>query len=197
MQIHELNTFVGTPSSSDYLAIDDGSETYKVGANNLGVTTTMTQAEAEAGTSTQKRVVTPKIFKDAVDSLVNTIIAPILTRLSQIGTVTSNALNNISTIAGVNDYSEGAKITVPAGTYIVTAMAGFTSNATEGIRRVQIFNKTANASVATISEWDCFYVQHTLTFPVTVSAQSVLACRISSGVALSGCTTTIAAIRVA
>ena len=30
MQIHELNTFVGTPSDGDFLAIDNGSETSKV-----------------------------------------------------------------------------------------------------------------------------------------------------------------------
>lgn len=30
MQIHELNTFSGTPGSGDYLAIDDGSETRKI-----------------------------------------------------------------------------------------------------------------------------------------------------------------------
>lgn len=35
MQIHELNTFVGTPGAGDYLAIDNGSETAKIGANDL------------------------------------------------------------------------------------------------------------------------------------------------------------------
>ena len=30
MQIHELNTFVGTPGAGDYLAIDDGDETSKI-----------------------------------------------------------------------------------------------------------------------------------------------------------------------
>lgn len=35
MQIHELNSFVGTPSSTDYLAIDDGSTTSKIGATGL------------------------------------------------------------------------------------------------------------------------------------------------------------------
>ena len=68
MQIHELNTFVGTPGSGDYLAIDDGDETFKVGADNLGVTTQMTQAEAEAGTSTQPRVITPKVLHDYVET---------------------------------------------------------------------------------------------------------------------------------
>lgn len=73
MQIHELNSFVGTPSAGDYLAIDDGSETTKVEASNLGVTTQMTQAEAEAGTETESRVVAPSIFKTAVTAIASAI----------------------------------------------------------------------------------------------------------------------------
>lgn len=69
MQIHELNSFVGTPGAGDYLAIDDGSETTKVEASNLGVTTQMTQAEAEAGTVTAPRVIAPSVFKASVESL--------------------------------------------------------------------------------------------------------------------------------
>lgn len=73
MQIHELNTFVGTPSATDYLAIDDGSETNKVPATALGVSTQMTQAEAEAGAVTDPRVVTPAVFKASVESLAETV----------------------------------------------------------------------------------------------------------------------------
>lgn len=68
MQIHELNTFSGTPGAGDYLAIDNGEETNKVEADKLGVTTKMTQAEAEAGTSTQPRVMTPKVLHDYVEN---------------------------------------------------------------------------------------------------------------------------------
>lgn len=75
MQIHELNTFVGTPSATDYLAIDDGTETNKVPATSLGVSTQMTQAEAEAGTITAPRVISPSVFKVAVTSIANTLIS--------------------------------------------------------------------------------------------------------------------------
>ena len=75
MQIHELNTFVGAPSATDYLAIDDGSETNKVPATALGVSTQMTQAEAEAGTITAPRVISPSVFKAAVTSIANTLIS--------------------------------------------------------------------------------------------------------------------------
>ena len=73
MQIHELNTFVGTPSPTDYLAIDDGTETNKVPATALGVSTQMTQVEAEAGTVTDPRVVSPSVFKASVESLAETV----------------------------------------------------------------------------------------------------------------------------
>lgn len=66
MQIHELSTFSGTPSNTDYLAIDDGLHTLKIGAGNLGVTTEMTLAEATAGTITAARVITPKVLHDYV-----------------------------------------------------------------------------------------------------------------------------------
>ena len=66
MQIHELNTFSGTPTNTDYLAIDNGTKTSKIGAGNLGVTTQMTTAEATAGTSTASRVISPKVLHDYV-----------------------------------------------------------------------------------------------------------------------------------
>lgn len=69
MQIHELNNFQGTPTSSDYLPIDNGSDTMKIPAIDLGITTAMTQAEATAGTSTAKRVITPKVLKDSVKAI--------------------------------------------------------------------------------------------------------------------------------
>lgn len=73
MQIHELNSFTGTPSATDYLAIDDGTETNKVPATALGVSTQMTQAEATAGTVTEPRVVSPSVFKASVESLAETV----------------------------------------------------------------------------------------------------------------------------
>lgn len=84
MQIHELNTFVGAPSATDYLAIDDGSETNKVPATALGVSTQMTQAEAEAGTVTDPRVISPSVFKAAVTSLATNIANTLISALSSV-----------------------------------------------------------------------------------------------------------------
>lgn len=68
MQIHELNTFTGTPGSGDWLAMDNGTETTKVAANDLGVSTPMTVAEAEAGSITASRVISPKTLHDYITS---------------------------------------------------------------------------------------------------------------------------------
>lgn len=66
MQIHELNNFAGTPSSTDYLAIDNSTTTTKIGATGLGVQDQLTVAEANTGTSTASRIVTPKVVHDYV-----------------------------------------------------------------------------------------------------------------------------------
>lgn len=66
MQIHELNNFAGTPTSSDYLAIDNSTTTTKIGATGLGIQDQLTVAEANTGTSTASRIVTPKVVHDYV-----------------------------------------------------------------------------------------------------------------------------------
>lgn len=68
MQIHELDDFIGAISDDTLLAIDDGTETTKVPATALGVTTEMTLAEAETGTGTEPRVITPKVLHDFIEN---------------------------------------------------------------------------------------------------------------------------------
>lgn len=68
MQIHELETFIGTPSESIYLAVDDGTETAKIPMTDVGVSTEMTQAEAETGTETAPRVISPAVLNSFVAS---------------------------------------------------------------------------------------------------------------------------------
>lgn len=79
MQIHELNSFVGSPTSTDYLAIDDGTETTKISLKDSvdeiieDDLPSMTQAEAEAGTVSASRVVAPSVFKASVLAIARTI----------------------------------------------------------------------------------------------------------------------------
>ena len=66
MQIHELDTYTGTPSETDFMAVDDGTETFKIPLPNVGVSTQMTLAEAEEGTETAPRVITPAVLNSFV-----------------------------------------------------------------------------------------------------------------------------------
>ena len=76
MQIHELDTYIGTPSETDFMAVDDGTETFKIPMTNVGVSTEMTIAEAEAGTETAPRVITPAVLNSFVEGEVN--VMPVL-----------------------------------------------------------------------------------------------------------------------
>ena len=79
MQIHELNSFTGSPTSTDYLAIDDGTETTKISLKDSvdGIIAddlpSMTQAEAESGIVTTKRVIAPSVFKASILAIARTI----------------------------------------------------------------------------------------------------------------------------
>ena len=66
MQIHELDAYIGTPSETDFMAVDDGTETFKIPLPNVGVSTQMTLAEAEEGTETAPRVITPAVLNSFV-----------------------------------------------------------------------------------------------------------------------------------
>ena len=66
MQIHELDTYTGTPSETDFLAVDDGTETLKIPMTEVGVSTEMTLAEAEEGTETAPRVISPSVLNSYV-----------------------------------------------------------------------------------------------------------------------------------
>lgn len=68
MQIHELNQYIGTPGEDDFLPIDNGDETLKIGADKLGVTTKMTKEEAIAGTETKPRVLQPSVLHDVIET---------------------------------------------------------------------------------------------------------------------------------
>ena len=77
MQIHELDTYIGTPSDSDFLAVDDGTETTKIPITDVGITTEMTQAEAETGTETAPRVVSPAVLNSFVTAQGESILASV------------------------------------------------------------------------------------------------------------------------
>lgn len=117
MQIHELNSFIGTPSATDYLAIDDGTETNKVPATSLGVSTQMTQAEAEAGTVTAPRVVSPSVFKASVESLAEPVAETVAETVSE---------RVVETAVSSGSNSNGKWVRFIDGTQICTKSMAFT-----------------------------------------------------------------------
>lgn len=66
MQIHELNTYTGTPGEGDWLAIDNGSETRKVEANSLGEELKALVLSVSSFSSLPKTVTNSKITSDMV-----------------------------------------------------------------------------------------------------------------------------------
>lgn len=79
MQIHELDTYIGTPSDSDFLAVDDGTETFKIPLPSVGVSTEMTLEEATTGAETAPRVIAPSVLNSYVSSEVGAVICLVVT----------------------------------------------------------------------------------------------------------------------
>ena len=97
MQIHELDTYIGTPSETDFMAVDDGTETFKIPLPNVGVSTEMTIAEAEAGTGTAPRVITPAVLNSFVESKVDvmpTLVIEVASFSSLPQTVTNESITS-------------------------------------------------------------------------------------------------------
>lgn len=133
MQIHELNNFAGTPTSSDYLAIDNSTTTTKIGATGLGIQDQMTVAEATTGTSTSPRVITPKVLHEYTES----VIADIGTVVSGTGT---ESLANTTSMSKIDTLT-----TLSAGAWVCVVEVRFVNNAT-GTRAVQIFSNGSSIS---------------------------------------------------
>lgn len=119
MQIHELNSFQGTPGDSDFIAIDNGTETLKVPATD--VYPAMTQAEAEAGTVTALRVIAPNIFKAAIAKLTLSVFYPVGSYYE-----TSDSSFNPNTAWG------GTWVKETAGRFHISAGSGYSVGATGG-----------------------------------------------------------------
>ena len=140
MQIHELNNFAGTPSSTDYLAIDNSTTTTKIGATGLGVQDKLTVAEANTGTSTASRIVTPKVVHDYVtgevsDGIDNITTSATETKWSAITggdgsindalnyTADKIAENTLGTSVNVSSYTSENRYTFPSDGYLIMVAA--------------------------------------------------------------------------
>lgn len=64
MQIHELDTYISTPSTTDYLAVDDGTETFKIPMTSVG--TTAINVSFDAFTTLPQVVTNTSITEDMI-----------------------------------------------------------------------------------------------------------------------------------
>jgi hypothetical protein len=164
MQIHELNSFIGTPGSGDYLAIDDGSETTKVEASNLGVTTQMTQAEAEAGIVTDPRVITPAVFKSSVDTLANAVAETVAE------TVASEIAESVA--SGIAE-SAAEKREVLVTTFTITALPVTVTNSKVSSDMV-VVNSVLGTPSAQTSDWTVETYDESLRISGSISGTTAL-----------------------
>lgn len=160
MQIHELNTFSGTPGAGDYLAIDDGTETTKIPATEVGTTYgAMTQAEAEAGTGTTPKVIAPKVLHDYVEGQDPEIIIVNSVSLGQITANQSGALTGTVDVSSSipAGYSLAGVIPRSSGSYwcyIYACMVAAPSSVTIQMMRAMSSNTTTTPTVSLICKKD-------------------------------------------
>ncbi len=111
-----------------------------------------------------------------------------------IGEYVSNTYAVSIQSTNVDSYTSGASVTLPAGTYVIVAEGVFTSDKSTAIRRTAIYvGSSLNSFVSQMSQW---YTRLQCTSIVKLSGTTTVSCRISAGVALSGCNTLIKAVRI-
>ena len=103
---------------------------------------------------------------------------------------------NISLVANMDSFVESSSLTLEPGTYILVANGLFSSKSTQGAKRVQIFNKTTNASMKTIHISGNYFLSIENVLPIQLNSTTQIVARISSQVALSGCSLNFYAVRL-
>ena len=88
MQIHELDTYIGTPSETDFLAVDDGTETMKIPITNVGVEMTLLVVEVASFSSLPQTVTNENITEDMV--VVNSVLGTPSAQTSDWSVTTAN-----------------------------------------------------------------------------------------------------------
>lgn len=139
MQIHELNTFTGTPGEGTFLAIDNGEETRKIAASDLpgggwyGTSST-------AGSTTAKVVTCPGfVLKEG---------ASIAVKFTNKNTATAPTLNVNSTGAIAIKTRTGATASSLAGLWQAGSIVLFTYDGTNWI----LDNATTGSGVLVVSK---------------------------------------------
>ena len=114
-----------------------------------------------------------------------------------IGNVYVGNSATINLTANESAYVSGSECAeVPEGTYLVIATGAFANTTTEGARRIQIYNKTADSAIFTYAGYGARWLQQEAIYTVSVVEPTIFSCRLSSSVALNNCVTGIRAIKL-
>lgn len=117
-----------------------------------------------------------------------------------IGTVYEANKGSINTTANQDAYVQGAKITLPAGKYVIYTQWVFNSaSSAAGSTTVGIGYSSGiwNDSRDRIRQVDAWFTSHSTTYICTLAAQNDIYSYGSSSIARSGCSSFIRAIKVA
>lgn len=112
-----------------------------------------------------------------------------------IGTVYS-ANGTVNVTSNVDSYADAAGITLPAGTYMVTAHARFPTNQTATRRNVRIYNSTDSAALQHVSVLSQYYTALEVSAIAEFAKETILQCQASAGTAISSVTGDITAVRI-
>ena len=117
-----------------------------------------------------------------------------------IGTVYEANKSSINTTANQDAYVQGAKITLPAGKYVIYTQWTFGSASSDACSTTVGVGYSSGIWIDSrdrIRQADAWFTQHSTTYICTLAAQSDIYSYGSSSVARSGCSSFIRAIKIA
>lgn len=162
MQIHELNTFSGTPSSSNYLAIDDGTDTGKISGESLLAPVNTRIDNLVSGVTVDSEVIDGRVGADGVTY--GSLGTAIRTQVSDLK-------SDIDTL--VND-----SFLMEENTNVVAQANGWRLNASDGLCSsnsnycIKKFTVTEGDFVYVVSD-DRFQFQNNLSVPSSGTSNRV------------------------
>jgi hypothetical protein len=178
-------------------AVFTDTNTWRGIQNNLTSTSTTDSLSAYQGKVLSEKIDTAQ---STVEKTISTTKSELISSLNEVkntlGTISSGSASSLSTKADVSTYTNGGKITLDAGTYIIIATGTFSSSSSSGHRRLRIYNNTASSSVDQVNIYTEYTTVLNACAVVKITASSTFYAQLSSSVAISGNSSTIKAVQL-
>lgn len=136
---------------------------------------------------------------NTTDKTIPGAINELNSKVAGLGTTYYNSASVTISNVGIDSVNNGASITLPAGTYIITGRWVFQTGAVSGARNLQvaIANESSNVATERVYAAANKYAILNVTYIVAISAQTTYRVRGSSSEAIStACATEIRAVRI-